>query len=192
MCGRQVSRTIQPMPTSRERVIDASNVHRPWPCCPRARRHPDSQRSLDRECGASVPKPPTSSSDPRDESSQGVSPAGRVAIAVQRAPRAAAALTSRDKRVTSRQLSTNRTVHAGSGNSDADFSGNSGALTSRNSGRIEQPPSGQRLAVSNSEGRDDRHAQAARNPGSATRRAQSTRGRDARRRLTSKRTTRRH
>lgn len=81
---------------------------------------------------------------------------------------------------------------AGSGNSDADFSGNAGALTSGNSGRVEQTPSGHRLAVSHSEGREDRQAQTARNPGFTTRRSQSNRGRDTRRRLSPKRSTRRH
>jgi hypothetical protein len=80
---------------------------------------------------------------------------------------------------------------AGSGNSDANCSGNSEALTSEKSGRVKQTPSGHRLAAPGSEGRDDRHAQTARNPGSATRRSQSTRGGHARRRRASHRSTRR-
>src|ERR1700730_7941980 len=77
---------------------------------------------------------------------------------------------------------------AGSGNSDARFSGNSGAQSSGNSDRFELAPSSQTLAApSSSEGRDDRHAQTARDSGSSTRRSQSNRNRDARRRLPPKR-----
>src|SRR6266540_4091029 len=57
--------------------------------------------------------------------------------------------------------------HAGSGNSDVGFSGNSGGF--------ELTPSSHTLAVPNSEGRDDRHAQAARDSGASTRRSQSNR-----------------
>lgn len=46
-------------------------------------------------------------------------------------------------------------------------SGNSDHIRSRNSDRLKRPPSAYTLAARNSEGGDDRHAQTARNPGSA-------------------------
>src|SRR2546422_10663046 len=79
----------------------------------------------------------------------------------------------------------------GSGNSDAGFSGNSGAQSSGNSGRFELTPTSHTLAVPNSEGRDDRHAQTARDSGASTRGSQSDRNRHARRRVPPKRSARR-
>src|SRR5438445_12020498 len=56
---------------------------------------------------------------------------------------------------------------AGSVNSDLIFSGNSG--------RSDLTSSGARLAAGNSEGKDDRHAEASRDPGTATRRPRAGR-----------------
>ena len=81
---------------------------------------------------------------------------------------------------------------AGSGNSDTLPSENSDASDSGNSGRFELSPSGHRLAASSSGGRDDRHAQAAPDPGTSRGGPQSAGGRAARRRLPSKRATGRH
>jgi len=65
-------------------------------------------------------------------------------------------------------------TRAGSGNSDRHFSGNSG--------RFELTPSSHTLAAPNSEGRDDRHAHAARNPSSSTRGTRPGRRRPSHRR----------
>ena len=80
---------------------------------------------------------------------------------------------------------------AGSGNSDHIFSGNSDHIPSQKSGRVEPTPVGPTLAVSSSGGRNDRHAQAARNSDSQKGGTRPNRSGHARGRLARKRTTRR-
>src|SRR2546425_1827271 len=90
----------------------------------------------------------------------------------------------REQHVANRELGT--IENAGSGNSDHPFSGNSDHIPSGNSGRLKPSRPGQTLAVTHSEGGNDRHAQTSRDSGSTASRPRAKGGRPARRRLARK------